>query len=338
MIKNFAVIGVGGYVAPRHLKAIRDTGNRLVAAVDPKDSVGILDQFSFDVRFFTEIERFDRHLEKLRRGPEEGRIHFVSICSPNYLHDAHCRLAMRVGADLIRFARVDFNNKTIRLIAVPRDLWVETPHLDYLNLDQSRLGLVYYRVEQNTIGTDKEIATASTSAVAQALYDNYAVAADHYIFFEMRYFADAIDQLGGLDVNIPADISFGDYSFHAGEQHLDGQHALLYTRLLPGNELSDGWNRVDRQNLILKVLIAKLLDPANIVKIPGLIQEFNADITTDLSLELITNLACLADKVPQDQITNVRVDQNMIIGAGPDSSMIADTEMVKQFLQEQLAP
>jgi UDP-N-acetyl-2-amino-2-deoxyglucuronate dehydrogenase len=101
MIKNFAVIGVGGYVALRHLKAIRDTGNRLVAAVDPKDSVGILDQFSFDVRFFTEIERFDRHLEKLRRGPEEGRIHFVSICSPNYLHDAHCRLAMRVGADVI---------------------------------------------------------------------------------------------------------------------------------------------------------------------------------------------------------------------------------------------
>ena len=101
MNKNFAVIGVGGYVAPRHLKAIRDTGNRLVAAVDLKDSVGLLDQFSYDVRFFTEIERFDRHLEKLRRGPEESRIQYISICSPNYLHDAHCRLAMRVGADVI---------------------------------------------------------------------------------------------------------------------------------------------------------------------------------------------------------------------------------------------
>jgi len=101
MSKNFAVIGVGGYIAPRHLKAIRDTGNRLVAAVDPKDSVGLLDQFSYDVRFFTEIERFDRHLEKLRRGPQEEHIHYVSVCSPNYLHDAHCRLAMRVGADVI---------------------------------------------------------------------------------------------------------------------------------------------------------------------------------------------------------------------------------------------
>src|SRR5512146_357623 len=101
MSKNFAVIGVGGYIAPRHLRAIRDTGNRLVAAVDPKDSVGILDQYSFDVKFFTEIERFDRHLEKLRRGPEENRVHYVSICSPNYLHDAHCRLALRIGANVI---------------------------------------------------------------------------------------------------------------------------------------------------------------------------------------------------------------------------------------------
>lgn len=77
------------------------TGNRIAAAVDPKDSVGVLDQYSFDVKFFTEIERFDRHLEKLRRGPEEGRIHYVSVCSPNYLHDAHCRLGLRIGADVI---------------------------------------------------------------------------------------------------------------------------------------------------------------------------------------------------------------------------------------------
>lgn len=101
MPKNFAVIGVGGYIAPRHLRAIRDTGNQLVAAVDPKDSVGLLDQYSFDVKFFTEIERFDRHLEKLRRGPKENRVHYVTVCSPNYLHDSHCRLALRAGADAI---------------------------------------------------------------------------------------------------------------------------------------------------------------------------------------------------------------------------------------------
>ena len=100
-MKNFAVTGVAGFVAPRHLKAIHDTGNRVVAAVDPHDAVGLLDRFGFDVRFFTEFERFDRHLEKLRRGPESERVHYVSVCSPNYLHDAHMRVALRVGADAI---------------------------------------------------------------------------------------------------------------------------------------------------------------------------------------------------------------------------------------------
>lgn len=99
--RNFAVIGVGGYIAPRHLKAIRDTGNRLVAAVDKSDSVGILDSYSFEVAFFTEFERFDRFVEKLRRAGDDQRIHYVSICSPNYLHDAHIRFALRIGADAI---------------------------------------------------------------------------------------------------------------------------------------------------------------------------------------------------------------------------------------------
>jgi UDP-N-acetyl-2-amino-2-deoxyglucuronate dehydrogenase len=98
---NFAIIGVAGYVAPRHLKAISDTGNTLLAAIDPHDSVGILDQYSFVIKFFTEIECFDEYLERLRRSPEEARVHYVSICSPNYLHTPHCRLALRLGADAI---------------------------------------------------------------------------------------------------------------------------------------------------------------------------------------------------------------------------------------------
>ena len=101
MIRNFAITGVAGYIAPRHLRAIRDTGNRVTAAVDPKDSVGILDQYSFDVRYFPEFERFDRYLERLHRANDERRVHYVAVCSPNYLHDAHCRLALRVGADVI---------------------------------------------------------------------------------------------------------------------------------------------------------------------------------------------------------------------------------------------
>ncbi len=101
VVKNFAILGVGGYIAPRHLQAIRDTGNQLIAAADPFDSVGILDRYFQDVRFFTEYERFDRHLEKLRRNHPEQKVDYLSICTPNYLHDAHCRLALRVGASAI---------------------------------------------------------------------------------------------------------------------------------------------------------------------------------------------------------------------------------------------
>lgn len=100
-VKNFALVGAAGYIAPRHMKAIKDTGNKLVTAVDPSDSVGILDRYFMDVDFFTEFERFDRHTEKLRREGEDKRIHYVSICSPNYFHDAHIRYALRVGAHAI---------------------------------------------------------------------------------------------------------------------------------------------------------------------------------------------------------------------------------------------
>jgi len=98
---NFALIGAAGYIAPRHMQAIRDTGHNLVAACDKSDSVGILDRYSHDVDFFTEFERLDRHAERLRRMGEEHRIHYVTICSPNYLHDAHMRFALRIGADAL---------------------------------------------------------------------------------------------------------------------------------------------------------------------------------------------------------------------------------------------
>lgn len=100
-MKNFALTGIAGYIAPRHLQAIKDTGNRLIAATDPHDSVGIMDSYFPEAAFFTEFERFDRHIEKLKRSSESERMHYLSICSPNHLHDAHIRLALRAGADAI---------------------------------------------------------------------------------------------------------------------------------------------------------------------------------------------------------------------------------------------
>ena len=96
---SFALIGAGGYIAPRHMRAIKDIGANLRAAYDPADSVGIMDSYFPDARFFTEFERFDRYIDRCHR--QGDQISHVSICSPNYLHDAHVRFALRSGADAI---------------------------------------------------------------------------------------------------------------------------------------------------------------------------------------------------------------------------------------------
>ncbi len=99
MSKNFAIIGVAGYIAPRHVKAIKETKNTLIAALDPFDSVGYLDSYFPKADYFSEFERFDRHIDKLKR--QGTPIHYISICSPNYLHDSHIRFALRSGANAI---------------------------------------------------------------------------------------------------------------------------------------------------------------------------------------------------------------------------------------------
>lgn len=99
-MKNFALIGASGYIAPRHLKAIKDTNNNLIAALDKFDSVGIIDSYFPDADFFVEPERFDRHIEKLKY-EKNRKLDFFSICTPNYLHDSHIRMALRREADAI---------------------------------------------------------------------------------------------------------------------------------------------------------------------------------------------------------------------------------------------
>lgn len=101
MNKNFAITGTAGFVAPRHLKAIKETGSDLIAALDPFDSVGVLDSFFPEAMFFTEFERFDRYIDKKSRNGQKKRLDYLTICSPNYLHDAHIRFALRNGADAI---------------------------------------------------------------------------------------------------------------------------------------------------------------------------------------------------------------------------------------------
>jgi len=113
-MKNFALIGAAGYIAPRHFQAIKETGNKLVAVTDPHDSVGILDRYFRDVSYFKEFERFERHIEKLRHNNSADKIDYVSICSPNYLHDSHIRFGLRSDANVICEKPIVINSWNLR--------------------------------------------------------------------------------------------------------------------------------------------------------------------------------------------------------------------------------
>jgi UDP-N-acetyl-2-amino-2-deoxyglucuronate dehydrogenase len=132
-MKNFALIGAAGYIAPRHLKAIKDTGNNLVAAYDLFDSVGIMDSYFPAANFFTQYELFDRHCTKIRN--TENKIDFVSVCTPNYLHDAHTRYGLRLGADVICEKPLVLQEKNIDAL---EEIEKETGHKAY-NILQLRL-------------------------------------------------------------------------------------------------------------------------------------------------------------------------------------------------------
>ena len=121
-MKKFALIGAAGYIAPRHMKGIRDSGHALVAAFDPNDSVGVIDSHFPDADFFTEFERFDRHLNKLRRANGGRAVDYVSIASPNYLHDAHIRFALRSDAHILCEKPLVLNSCNIDgLVDIERD-------------------------------------------------------------------------------------------------------------------------------------------------------------------------------------------------------------------------
>lgn len=144
-MKNFALIGAAGYIAPRHMQAIKETNNRLVAAMDPNDSVGIMDSYFPDSHFFTEFERFDRHLDKLRRSGSPDCVDYVSVCSPNYLHDSHMRFSLRSGSDVICEKPIVLNPWNIdALCEIERDTGRRVNTILQLRLHPSIIALKKY--------------------------------------------------------------------------------------------------------------------------------------------------------------------------------------------------
>ncbi|MDQ2719002.1 MAG: Gfo/Idh/MocA family oxidoreductase [Bacteroidota bacterium] len=184
-MKNFALIGAGGYIAPRHMKAIKDTGNNLIAALDKNDSVGILDSYFPDTDFFTEFERFDRHIEKQKR--KGIKTDFVSVCSPNYLHDSHIRFGLRVGADVICEKPVVLNPWNIDALA---EIEKETGNKIFT--------ILQLRLHPAIIALKEKIASEPKDKKHQVDLD-YITSRGHWYFASWK---GDIEKSGGIATNI----------------------------------------------------------------------------------------------------------------------------------------
>jgi LCP family protein required for cell wall assembly len=237
------------------------------------------------------------------------------------------------GADFIRYIKADFDQPSVTVIAVPRDIWLKTNALQAQKIGQTTIGRLFFYSYRSAFGQPADKLLSATTALTQTLYDAFLVVPDHYVTVNLYSFAQLVDAVGGVNVNIPQDLIGGSYRFYAGDQLLDGNDALLYVRALPNT--SSEWDRINRQNLVLRALRDKVFSPSTLPKIPDLIKIYQKNLVTDLSFGEFIDLACLINQVSLENITFSTVSPGMV-SAGPQGSLLPDIEKIKTFLLQQL--
>lgn len=212
------------------------------------------------------------------------------------------------GADGIRFIKVDFSNQEVSILAIPRDLWVSTPILTIQGIDAERLGQTYFIGKNLAVSSENEV-RIGTSVLTQTFYDNFGLLPDHYVALNMETFAVMISSLGGVNINIPEDFDGGRFSFSAGEQQINGDMLMDYYRtLLIGTE----WDRLDRQDIVLQALKAKILSASILPEMSAFFSRFNDVVTTDLSPQQFINLGCMIQNVSDENIQFVEIPPDMV--------------------------
>lgn len=203
------------------------------------------------------------------------------------------------GSDWIRLVHVDFDNPRVRMLAVPRELYVDTPALE--GIEGAELKWVYPHVEKSLCDQpQKVVMEKGTQVLAQTLLDNFGYAADHYITLDEPSFTAMVDMIGGIDINLPVAVDgtrYGQAAFPAGEQHLTGAQILELFRVIDTCGAGNDWGeRFDLQDLVLTSLLATARQPAVWAQAPKLVKGSRKLVTTDLSIDQLLSLVCMVEE------------------------------------------
>ncbi len=260
--------------------------------------------------------------------PELSRTEFVPTSTPEPLCGGPALMvALGIGADsdfeytygladVIRIARVDFVNARVSVLAIPRDLWVEIPDISqYYGITHGKLNQAYFYGGPGMGYYDGP--GEGPGLLARTLDLNFGLRVDHYGAVNMKTFEKIVDAVGGIDIYLPTDVDgrpIDDQTedmgyFFAGQQHFTGDEALRFSRI---RKKYNDFTRMDNQNMVLCSLKDKLLSPAVLPKIPQIIGAFQGAIQTDLSLEQITQLACLLPNITRENLVFASLPQEML--------------------------
>jgi len=204
------------------------------------------------------------------------------------------------GADAIRIMKVNFDEQTIKVVTMPRDLLIKTASVNDASKVQQTIGLTFYEAFSAAPGTPLEKNAIGARVLAQLILENFAVRPDYYVTLQMNHFASMVDTIGGIQINVPATVTTEhNITFTAGVQTLDGKLASEYVRFInPGGE--EG--RTARQNAVIYALQDKVLSVDILPQIPALIAQFKDAVITDLSVEQLASIGCLAAQMPKENI------------------------------------
>ena len=235
------------------------------------------------------------------------------------------------GADAIRLVQLDFSLMTATMIAVPRDMWVSTPVLNGQNIFSNRIGLTYHYAKNDTPSEEDETVYATTM-LAQTLYDNFGFVPDHYMTLHLDKFVDIIDALGGVSVQVPVEYESVSFIYTPGLVSMNGDQAMEYASNLINDDTV--WERLDRQQQVIEAIMDKVSSPMILTKLPALVTEFNAAITTDLSLANMIDLTCLANDITFADVEVIELGSPYVSPQADSVVLKPDKDMIIDLLQD----